>query len=181
MNKTRKNTKISDSLRKKSDKKSRKRCIDTFVKTKIQRYTEFKKKYFDEREKLYRNKMEEKDISKEEKGIAKKALKNIEKERKSDFYTKLQKKADTSLFCNPGCKGTFLEPGNKLTPAYYKKYKDNKDLIKIFENDRQELFGDKTNVLIDDFYEKAPKKFVDKLKKEGAISLCAPVKKDVSY
>lgn len=181
MNKTRKNTKISQSLRKERYNKSRKRCVDTFVKTKMQRDMEVKKKYFDEREKLYRKIIEKKDISKIEKDLTKKRLKNIEKERKSIFFTKMQKNIDTGLFCNPGCKGTFLEPGNKLTPAYYKKYKDNKDLIKIFENNRKELFGDKTNVLIDDFYEKAPKKFVDKLKKDGAISLCAPVKKYVWY
>jgi len=177
MNKTRKNTKISSSLRKKYDNKSRKICINTFVKEKMQRYNKFKEKYYNEKIKLFTKKIGKKQISEEEKSMAKKTLKWIEKERKSKLLINLQKKNYTELFCNPGCKGTFLEPGNKLTPTYYKKYKDNKDLIKIFENDRKELFGDKTNVLIDEFYEKAPKKFVDKLKKDGAISLCSPVKK----
>jgi hypothetical protein len=181
MNKTHKNTKRRGTLRKRNDNKSRKRCINTFVKTKMQRDNEFKKKYFDKREKHFRKIMEKKDISKEDKDTAKNALKQIEKERKAKSFIKSQQKIDAGLFCNPGCKGTFLEPGNKLTPEYYKKFKDNKELIKIFENDRKELFGDRTNVLIDDFYEKASTKFVEKLKKEGAISLCAPVKKYVWY
>jgi len=177
MNKTRKNTKRGGTLRKKYDNNSRKICINTFVKGKMQRYNKFKEKYYKEKIKLFTKKMGKKQISKEEKSMAKKTLKMIKKERKSKLLINLQKKNYTELFCNPDCKGTFLEPGNKLTPVYYKKYNDNKNLIKIFENDRKELFGCKTNILNDNFYEKAPKKFVDKLKKEGAISLCAPVEK----
>jgi len=37
---------------------------------------------------------------------------------------------------------------------------------------RSDIFGNKTNVLKNDFYEKLPQTIVKKLKKEGAISGC---------
>lgn len=108
----------------------------------------------------------------------KKKLNNIRK------FTKLDKKMESvadgtvvKSYCNPGCKNTILEPGEKLPPYYYEQFGKNNQLIKIFEEQRKKIFGNKTDVLKDNFYEKAPKKYVDKIKKDGAISLCSPVEK----
>ena len=91
------------------------------------------------------------------------------------------KKSETQLFCNPGCKGTFLEPGNKVSSEYLKQYNLNpanpkdKKFIHDMEKKRKNLFGNKKNILIDNFYENASKKYLDDIKKEGAVSLCAPI------
>jgi anion-transporting ArsA/GET3 family ATPase len=99
-------------------------------------------------------------------------------------FTKLDKKsvriADSVVVnanCNPGCKNTILEPGKKLPARYYELFGKDKKTIRIFEKERKSIFGNKTNVLKENFYEKAPKKFVDDIKKDGAISLCSPVEK----
>jgi hypothetical protein len=99
-------------------------------------------------------------------------------------FTKPDKKMDTisdstivKSYCNPGCKNTILEPGEKLPPYYYEQFGKNKELIKIFEEQRKKTFGDKTDVLKDNFYEKAPKRYVNEIKKDGAISLCSPIEK----
>jgi len=108
----------------------------------------------------------------------KEKLDNIRKLTKPD--KKIERITDTVFtksYCNPGCKNTILEPGEKLPPYYYEQFGKNNQLIKIFEEQRKKIFGNKTDVLKDNFYEKAPKKYVDKIKKDGAISLCSPVEK----
>jgi hypothetical protein len=108
----------------------------------------------------------------------KEKLDNIRKFTKPD--KKIERITDTVFtksYCNPGCKNTILEPGEKLPTYYYEHFGKNKELIKIFEEQRKKIFGNKTDVLKDNFYEKAPKKYVDKIKKDGAISLCSPVEK----
>lgn len=109
----------------------------------------------------------------------KEKLNNIRK------FTKLDKKmesvADSTLvksYCNPGCKNTILEPGEKLPASYYKLFGKDKNILKILEEQRKAIFGDKTDVLKENFYEKAPKKYVDEIKKDGAISLCSPITKN---
>jgi len=99
-------------------------------------------------------------------------------------FTKPDKKIErvtdtvfTKSYCNPGCKNTILEPGEKLPPYYYEHFGKDKKILKILEEQRKKIFGNKTDVLKDNFYEKAPKKYVDKIKKDGAISLCSPVEK----
>jgi hypothetical protein len=108
----------------------------------------------------------------------KEKLDNIRKFTKPD--KKIERITDTVFtksYCNPGCKNTILEPGEILPTYYYEHFGKNKELIKIFEEQRKKIFGNKTDVLKDNFYEKAPKKYVDKIKKDGAISLCSPVEK----
>ena len=108
----------------------------------------------------------------------KEKLDNIRKFTKLD--KKMEKIADSTTvksYCNPGCKNTILEPGEKLPPYYYEQFGKNKELIKIFEEQRKKTFGDKTDVLKDNFYEKAPKRYVNEIKKDGAISLCSPIEK----
>jgi hypothetical protein len=153
------------------------KCIDTLVKQRMEIYKKMKMEVFNEKEKLYKKILKKKISSKKEKDSAKKSLKRIEKERKSSEGIKIQEKTDSNIFCNPGCNGTILEPGNKLSSEIYKKYKDNNEMIKILEEDRNKLFSNKNNILVDNFYEKAPKKFVDEIKKKGGISLCAPIEK----
>jgi hypothetical protein len=155
----------------------KKKCIDTLVKSRMERYNKLTMEVFNEKEKLYRKILKNKYSLKEDKENAKKSLKRIRKERKSRKGIKIQEKTDSNIFCNPGCKGTLLEPGNKLSSEFYKKYKDSKEMIKILEEDRNKLFSNKNNILLDNFYEKAPKKFVDEIKKKGGISLCAPIEK----
>jgi len=100
-------------------------------------------------------------------------------------FTKLDKKMESvannilvKSYCNPGCKNTILETGEKLPSSYYKLFEKDKEIIKHFEEQRKTIFGNKTDVLKDNFYEKAPKKYVDELKKDGAISLCSPITKN---
>ena len=76
--------------------------------------------------------------------------------------------------CNINCKNTILEagPSNKLPLALYNRYKHSKVLLKFMQDKRKVIFGNKTNVLVDSFYENTPKKTKDKLIKEGSISEC---------
>lgn len=108
----------------------------------------------------------------------KKKLNNIRK------FTKLDKKMESvadgtvvKSYCNPGCKNTILEPGEKLPASYYKLFGKDKNILKILEERRKAIFGDKTDVLKENFYEKAPKKYVNEIKNDGAISLCSPIEK----
>jgi hypothetical protein len=89
---------------------------------------------------------------------------------------KIQNENDINTFCNPGCKDTILEPGDKLPKKIHETYKDNKALLDFFEMRRKEIFGKKTDVLKENFYGKASKKYVEEIKKDGAISLCSPIK-----
>uniref|UniRef100_A0A6C0DCI3 Uncharacterized protein n=1 Tax=viral metagenome TaxID=1070528 RepID=A0A6C0DCI3_9ZZZZ len=170
MNKTKK-------IIKKNKNRTIKKCFDNLVKPRMENYNKLKKEMYDEREKEYNKILKKKDLLKEVRDDAIKSLKRIKKERKSKKGSKIQEKTDMNIFCNPGCKGTILEPGNKLPSEIYKKYKDVKGMIEILKEDRKNLFGNKTDVLIDNFYEKAPKNFVDKIKKKSGISLCGPIDK----
>ena len=91
-------------------------------------------------------------------------------------------------FCNPKCKNTLFQEGTKIPKEVFKNAKLHlthtikdpklsakayKDTVKIFKKMRQHIYGEKTNVLKNDFYEKLPLKTVNKLKKEGAISGCS--------
>lgn len=163
---------------------TKKMCIDRFITARMKRYKTFKLGLLRDREKYYKKALEKKDLTQEERKVALRGLKHVirEKNAKHGININIQKKSEIGIFCNPGCKGTLLEPGNKLSNKYLesRKYKNSKELDKVFktlmEKSRKKLFGNKTNVLIDDFYEKAPKKMVDKIKKDGGISLCATMK-----
>lgn len=181
--------KSSKSIKSKKSRKQRgggnnklvKNCLDTFVKSKIEKEQETSKQFYDELEKILKmNAKKNKTLKKEDKEKIKKDLERIKKGRKMSKSRKnieSFKKLYTKLYCNPTCNGTMLESGNELSPEYYKAYKDNKQLINYDKSERKKIFGNKTNVLSDGFYEKAPKKYVDNIKKEGAISLCSPIVK----
>lgn len=187
--KSRKSRKSRKSIKSKKSRKQRgggnnklvKNCLDTFVKSKIEKEQETSKQFYDELEKILKmNAKKNKTLKKEDKEKIKKDLERIKKGRKMSKSRKnieSFKKLYTKLYCNPTCNGTMLESGNELSPEYYKAYKDNKQLINYDKSERKKIFGNKTNVLSDGFYEKASKKYVDNIKKEGAISLCSPIVK----
>lgn len=83
-------------------------------------------------------------------------------------------------YCNPSCKGTIFEAGSDLPKSLVQKLK--KDLktkknfdmvVKILKQTRKNVFGKKKNVLVNSFYENLPKKQVDRLIKDGALSGCS--------
>ena len=55
-----------------------------------------------------------------------------------------------------------------------------KRILKIQKQTKQELFGDKDNILQDGFYEKLSHAKVKKLKKNGAVSGCVQMVLDDS-
>jgi|LakMenEpi03Aug12_release.lakeMendotaPanAssembly.Ray.scaffolds.fasta_scaffold1026730_1 hypothetical protein len=82
-------------------------------------------------------------------------------------------------YCNKDCKDTFFEKGKKLptavlNPSFSKgsTAKGRKWYRNFVSDSRKEVFGRKINVLKDSFYEKLPKKSVDRMKKQGALSGC---------
>lgn len=79
------------------------------------------------------------------------------------------RKTCKEIYCNIGCKDTLLEPNN-LSKKYIKA---NKLMIEYFQTKRKELFGNKTNVLDNNFYNKLSNKISNKLRKQGAMSMCA--------
>ena len=106
------------------------------------------------------------------KNAIKELKKSIKKNRKANIAT--CKKA----YCNPECKGTIFEKGKSVPKEVFDedifKKGPAKDILKEFViNQRKEIFGKKTDVLKDGFYEKLSSKTVKKLKKEGATSGCS--------
>lgn len=113
--------------------------------------------------------------TKEVKEQIKKSM-ETKKEKKMKAQEDLIKKVHLDL-CNPGCKGTFLEPGKGLSPAFKKRLKNkkySKVVINYYEKDRKEIFKKKTNVLNkNSFYEKLEPKKKKKLINKGAQSYCS--------
>lgn len=148
----------------KTKKQMEKKCMEKFVKTKIDK---FKEENNDTIKKLESTKPMT-DKLKDQIIFLKKNNKNYEKMISTEI--KLQN-------CNIGCAGTILESGdpNKLPTKYAKIYKGyNEDLIQNLENSRKKLFGTKTSILDDDsFYEKINKKIKDNYLKQGAVSHCS--------
>jgi hypothetical protein len=104
-----------------------------------------------------------------------KLLIDLKKQRKERIN---QLKKEYKLYnCNINCKNTLLEPGipNQIPKSMRKEYNNNKQLIKIFNNQRKTIFNNKKNVLVDNFYENTPDKIKKQLLKEGAISQCIPI------
>ncbi len=102
------------------------------------------------------------------------------KQAKTQKYKKKVDKASMDhckrTYCNPNCKSTFYEAGNKLSKSFIKrtKVKRMKSIEKWWNTRRKEFFGNKTNILKDNFYEKIPKRDVNEMKQLGAISGCTP-------
>jgi hypothetical protein len=155
-----KNTLKKNNKSKNTNNKTRvKRCMDTFVEKKVKYWTE--------------------DYSKEIKKLEKKNnltndIKRLKQQRKNQINN--LKKQYKLYNCNIDCKNTLLEPGlpNQIPKSMRKEYHNSKELIKIFTKRRKEIFKNKKNVLIDNFYENIPEQTKKNLLKEGAISECIP-------
>ena len=75
-------------------------------------------------------------------------------------------------YCNPTCKNTIYESG-KLSNKYIARTKFIDKIIPGATNERRkDIFGNKTTVLKNGFYEKVPNNIVEKAKKKGIISVC---------
>jgi hypothetical protein len=155
MNNTRKkNNKLNNK------KNNTKKCIETFVEKKIKPWINFSDNEI--------KKLENKKLTNEEK----KLLTKLKKQRPNQINN--LKKQYKLYNCNINCKNTLLEPGppNQIPKSMRKKYHNSKKLIKIFTKRRKDIFKNKSNVLIDNFYEKMPTEIKNTLKNEGAISGC---------
>jgi len=127
----------------KTKKNSIKHCMETFVENKIKYLSNY-------------------NIDKQIKKLDNKQINRYKKQYK--LYN-----------CNINCKNTLLEPGSpdEVPKSMRKEFHNSKELIKIFSKRRKEIFKNKRNVLIDNFYENIPELTKQNLVKEGAISDCA--------
>lgn len=79
-------------------------------------------------------------------------------------------------YCNPECKNTLFQKGDKLPKGVFDNMNlkgPTKKIVKsLITATRKRLFGKKKDILKNNFYEGLSKKEVTKLKKEGAISGC---------
>lgn len=78
-------------------------------------------------------------------------------------------------YCNPSCKDTIFQAGSqfpKSVESQLKKEKHGDIVLDIIKKTRKNIFGNKKNVLVNDFYKDLPKDKVDKIQKQGAISGC---------
>ena len=146
-----------------NNKNKTKKCMETFVEKKVKYFISFIDKQIE--------KLENKNLTKEEKKI----LNKLKKQRKNE-PNKLKELYQLDN-CNINCKNTLLEPGspNQIPKTMRKKYNNDKRLIKVFTKKRKEIFKKKRNVLIDNFYENTPELTKKNLIKEGAISECTPL------
>jgi serine/threonine protein kinase len=143
-------------------KNTTKKCMETFAKKKIIYWTN---DYTKEIKKLEKKK----NLTKEEA----KLLNKLKKQRKEQ--TNNLEKQYKLINCNVNCKNTLLEPGspNEIPKSTRKEFHNSKKLIKIFTKRRKDIFKNKSNVLIDNFYENIPQQTKKNLIKEGAISECS--------
>ena len=116
-----------------------------------------------------------------EKKYSKKSIKELKKVLTKKNIKKQNKKIRDniiSIYCNKTCKNTLFEKGNTLSDEYINKIKKRdknwwEEALKALKTDKKNIFNDKTDVLINGFYEKIPINKVNKIKKMGAISGCA--------
>ena len=143
----------------KNNKELVKKCMDTFVKNRVnKRLSSFDKNVYE------LNKI----------SPSTKYINEMKKYKKQ--LPKIETASNKLYYCNINCKDTILEPGlpDYIPESLLKLYKDDKDSIMsdLFKKQRNEIFKNKKNVLVDNFYEGTSKKIKNKLIKEGAISKC---------
>ena len=145
-----------------------KKLIETFEK-------HIEKQLVDKKYTVEQNKILEKELKN-----VRKTLKNMNNPGKKTSSIKASRRACKLHFCNKGCSGTIFEEGDsqKLSNEILKNIKHLKDdKENIFMQDlnlkmRKELFGNKTTVLKDSFYDGLTTENLNKMKKKGAISGC---------
>ena len=110
-----------------------------------------------------------------------KLMKNITKKLKKSIGKTMDNKnieQCVKAHCNPSCKDTIYEAGSqfpKSLEAEIKKEQHGDIILDIIKKTRKRIFGNKKNILLNDFYKNLPKEKVDKIKKAGAISGCTAI------
>lgn len=143
----------------KNNKDIVKKCMDTFVKNRVNnRMRSFDKNVYE------LNKM----------SPSTKYINSMKKYKKQ--LPKIETASNKLNYCNINCKDTILEPGlpDYIPESMLKRYKYDKDNIMsdLFKKQRKDIFKNKKNVLVNNFYEGTSTKIKNKLIKEGAISKC---------
>lgn len=164
-----------------------KKCENTFCKNTIKK---------EDKDFIEATKQMKKELSKINKTLKSKKLSASEKQNLENkksflkFFTKKESKKEKQktkklridvckkTFCNIDCKNTIFEKGNKLSDGFINNLKKKKiktsidPIIELYKDQRKKIFGDKTDVLKDSFYQNLSKTKITKLKNEGAISGC---------
>ena len=142
-------------------------CEEKFIKPSVKRGLEF----YDTGYKLGQNILKKQKQTKKTKKQLKKSKDNYKKKRQD--YSNLLTKRLKSYYCNPGCKGTLLEPG-KTFSATEKLLETHKHpiLVKITEEERKAIWYKSTLLDKDSFYNKLNKTRKNKYIKDGALSFC---------
>jgi hypothetical protein len=151
----------------KNNKELVKKCMDAIVKNRVNKSIRSFNKNFADLNKR-------KPVDKNKRETLKKLINFMNKSKKQ--IPKMETESNKSIYCNIGCKDTILEPGlpDYIPDKMLKKYKDDPDgfMLKILKQQRKEIFKNKKNVLVDNFYEGISSQSKNKLIKEGAISKC---------
>lgn len=156
MKKTLKKKSLTKNNTQKNNKGLVKKCVDTFVKNRVNKTL----RDFNKQLKEYESKESDTFIK-----LMKSHKKNI---------PKMETASNKLVYCNIGCKDTILEPGlPDYVPTSMLKDDDNGFRLKMLKEQRKKIFKNKTNVLVDNFYEGVSSKAKNKLIKDGAISKCS--------
>lgn len=136
-------------------------------KTYCKKIVEYANKFSD----VYLNKLESlpKDIRNES---TEKLIKVMKTKKYKNALTKKAIQSCKLNFCNIGCKNTLFESSKDLPKDMVKKFKDSPELLNLMMKAKKDLFGNQTDILKDNFYDKLSAKNIKQLKSEGAISGC---------
>jgi hypothetical protein len=171
--------------KRRSNQKNRKTCINTKCKTVLKNFHKIKKKSNKSIEKKYKELLQQeiqicnsKSLNSENCQKLKEEIGDLKYLLDQNNKKQNQKESKSILsfckkwFCNKTCKGTVYEDGNpdELPKSFLKKIKESDQ--DSWKKQRKEIFGEKTSVLKDGFYEGLKKEDIVKLQKEGAISSC---------
>jgi hypothetical protein len=170
MNKSRKNKKNEKNKKTNKCNKTKKNIVENCM----EKFAEKKIKYWISDTNNEIKNLEKKNVKKLSKEEQKKLI--FLKKHRGNQITRLKKQYKL-INCNINCKNTLLEAGppNQIPKSMGKEYHNNKQLIDIFNKQRKNIFKNKTNVLVNNFYENTPLKTKNDLLKEGAISQCSPI------
>jgi len=111
-------------------------------------------------------------------GLPKESIDDMLKKLRSKKGRATSKKECIKGHCNPDCKNTIFQAGKNMPPSVYMNASKNLKgkgvaIVKSFlNNTRKRMFGNKTNVLKNSFYNRLPAKNVTRAKKQGALSGC---------
>jgi hypothetical protein len=113
-------------------------------------------------------------------GLPKESVDGMLKKLRSKESRATSKKECIKAHCNPDCKNTIFQAGKEIPSSVYmnasKKMKGKEKGVALLKSiltlTRKRMFGNKTNVLKNSFYNKLPANNVTRAKKQGALSGC---------